>query len=75
MAAYLVMMREHGVRLRERAPVVRLRVQGGRVTGVETPDGVIAAERVILAGGVGQGRWARWRASRRRSAACAITSS
>jgi sarcosine oxidase subunit beta len=49
------MMREHGVRLRERAPVVRLRVQGGRVTGVETPDGVIAAERVILAGGVGQG--------------------
>ena len=54
-AAYLVMMREHGVRLRERAPVVRLRVQGGRVTGVETPDGVIAAEHVILAGGVGQG--------------------
>jgi sarcosine oxidase, subunit beta len=53
-AAYLVMMREHGVRLRERAPVFRLRVQGGRVTGVETPDGVIAAERVILAGGVGQ---------------------
>jgi len=54
-AAYLVMMREHGVRLRERAPVVRLRLQGGRVTGVETADGVIAAERVILAGGVGQG--------------------
>ena len=54
-AAYLVMMREHGVRLRERAPVVRLRLQGGRVTGVETRDGVIAAERVILAGGVGQG--------------------
>jgi sarcosine oxidase, subunit beta len=53
-AAYLVAMREHGVRLRERAPVVRLRAQGGRVTGVETPDGVIAAERVILAGGVGQ---------------------
>jgi sarcosine oxidase, subunit beta len=43
------------VRLRERAPVVRLRVQGGRVTGVETAGGVIAAERVILAGGVRQG--------------------
>ncbi|MGZ8635063.1 MAG: NAD(P)/FAD-dependent oxidoreductase, partial [Solirubrobacteraceae bacterium] len=54
-AASLVTVREHGVRLRERAPVHRLRVQGGRVTGVETSDGVIAAERVILAGGVGQG--------------------
>ncbi len=53
-AAYLVAMHEAGVRLRERAPVRRLRVQGGRVTGVETCDGVIAAERVILAGGVGQ---------------------
>jgi sarcosine oxidase subunit beta len=54
-AAYLVAMRERGVRLRERAPVTRLRLQGGRVTGVHTPGGVIATERVILAGGVGQG--------------------
>jgi len=57
-AAYLVAMRDAGVRLRERAPVTRLRLQGGRVTGVVTPQGVIATERVILAGGVGQGELA-----------------
>ena len=75
-AAYLVMMREHGVRLRERAPVVRLRVQGGRVTGVETSrrrDRRRARDprrrrRPGRAGRAG-------RASRRRSAACATTSS
>jgi sarcosine oxidase subunit beta len=54
-AAYLVAMRDAGVELRERTPVNGLRVEQGRVTGVVTPEGTIASERVILAGGVGQG--------------------
>jgi sarcosine oxidase, subunit beta len=54
-AAYLVAMRDAGVVLRERMPVTGLRVRGGRVTGVVTPAGTVATERVILAGGVGQG--------------------
>jgi sarcosine oxidase subunit beta len=53
-AAYLVAMRARGAELRERTQVTGLRVQGGRVTGVRVGDGVIATERVILAGGVGQ---------------------
>jgi sarcosine oxidase subunit beta len=53
-AAYLVAMRARGAELVERTPVTGLRIQGGRVTGVHLADGVIATERVILAGGVGQ---------------------
>jgi sarcosine oxidase, subunit beta len=53
-AAYLVTMRAKGAELFERCPVTGLRVQGGRVTGVQTAGSVIATDRVILAGGVGQ---------------------
>jgi sarcosine oxidase, subunit beta len=53
-AAYLVAMRAKGAELYERTPVTGLRVQGGRVTGVQTAHAAIATERVILAGGVAQ---------------------
>jgi sarcosine oxidase subunit beta len=53
-AAYLVAMRAKGAELYERTPVTGLRVQGGRVTGVQTAHAAIATDRVILAGGVGQ---------------------
>jgi sarcosine oxidase subunit beta len=59
-AAYLVAMRHTGAELVERTPVTGLRIQGGRVTGVQTADHVIATERVILAGGVGQRALARF---------------
>jgi sarcosine oxidase subunit beta len=54
--AYSIAMRQRGVELRERTPFIGLRTaaaRGGRrrVTGVRTPDGVIATERVILTGG------------------------
>jgi glycine/D-amino acid oxidase-like deaminating enzyme len=57
-SAYLVAMRAAGVELVERTPVVGLEVADGRVTGVRTAAGVLATERVILAGGVGQARLA-----------------
>lgn len=53
-AAYLVTMRAKGAELYERCAVTGLRVQAGRVTGVQTAGSVIATDRVILAGGVGQ---------------------
>ncbi|MFQ5846565.1 MAG: NAD(P)/FAD-dependent oxidoreductase [Candidatus Methylomirabilales bacterium] len=40
-----------GVRLRERCEVTGVRVRGGRVLGVETGDGAIAAPVVVNAGG------------------------
>ena len=54
--AYSLAMQRAGVRLRERTSFLGLRTvasRGGRrrVTGVRTPDGVIATERVILTGG------------------------
>jgi sarcosine oxidase, subunit beta len=54
--AYSLAMQQARVELRERTSFVGLRTakaRGGRlrVTGVETPDGVIATERVILTGG------------------------
>jgi sarcosine oxidase, subunit beta len=53
-AAYLVAMRANGAELCERTPATGLRVQGGRVTGVQTAHAAIATERVILAAGVAQ---------------------
>jgi sarcosine oxidase subunit beta len=41
----------HGARVRERMPVTALLSEGGRVRGVQTPDGAIAAERVVIAAG------------------------
>ena len=51
--AYSLAMQAAGVELRERTAFTGLRVSsdGARVTGVETSDGVIEAERVILTGG------------------------
>ncbi len=53
--AYTVALKAAGVDLRERTPATGLRIEGGSVTGVVTAAGTIATERVILAGGVGQG--------------------
>jgi sarcosine oxidase, subunit beta len=49
--AYTLAMQQHGVSLQERTPFVGLRMKKHQVTGVETPGGVIATERVILTGG------------------------
>ena len=54
--AYSLAMQRAGVELRERTPFLGVRTaatRGGarRVTGVRTPRGVIATERVILTGG------------------------
>jgi sarcosine oxidase subunit beta len=50
--AYSLAMQRAKVDLRERTPFLGLRTtKRGRVTGVRTPDGVIATERVILTGG------------------------
>lgn len=54
--AYSLAMRHAGVELRERTPLLgirRAKARGGgaRVTGVQTPSGVIATERVIVTGG------------------------
>ncbi len=54
MAAALVALRAAGGELRERTPALGLEIAAGRVGGVRTPGGTIAAERVILAGGVAQ---------------------
>jgi sarcosine oxidase subunit beta len=50
--AYSLAMQQAGVELRERTPFlgVRSRSDGG-ITGVDTPDGTIATERVLLTGG------------------------
>jgi sarcosine oxidase subunit beta len=54
--AYTLAMQRAGVDLRERTTFLGLRTvaaRGGgrRVTGVQTPDGIIATERAILTGG------------------------
>ncbi|MBI2237848.1 MAG: FAD-binding oxidoreductase, partial [Actinobacteria bacterium] len=49
--AYSLAMERTGVELRERTPFLGIRTARGRVTAVETPDGVIATERVVLTGG------------------------
>ena len=49
--AYSLAMRQAGVELRERTALTGVRVERGRVTGVETTSGPIATERVLLTGG------------------------
>ncbi len=49
--AYSLAMQQVGVELRERTSFRGLRVDHGRVTGVETSGGPIATERVLLTGG------------------------
>ena len=61
--AYRLAMERAGVELRERTPVTGVRVEAGprgpRVTGVDTPEGPVAAERVVMAGGPAQRALAR----------------
>lgn len=49
--AYAARARAGGVRILEETPVTALRVEAGRVTGVETPAGAIATRLVINAAG------------------------
>ena len=48
-----------GVAIRENCAVRELDVQGGRVVGVFTEDGRVAAEQVVLAGGAWSSMLAR----------------
>ena len=49
--AYSLVMAGLGVELRERTAFTGLRLEGGRVVGVDTSVGPIATERVLLTGG------------------------
>ncbi len=49
--AYSLAMQRAGVSLRERTAFLGVQTSGGRVTGVETSQGSIATERVLLTGG------------------------
>ena len=49
--AYSLAMQRAGVHLRERTAFEGLRLERGRVVGVETASGPIATERVLLTGG------------------------
>jgi sarcosine oxidase subunit beta len=51
-AAFAAFARKHGASVREGIAVRAIRAAGGRVTGVETSEGFIAADRVIVATGV-----------------------
>jgi len=54
-AAYAIAARRAGAKIVENAPVARLKRSDGRVTGVETANGVLTADRVVLAAGL----WSR----------------
>ena len=49
--AYSLAMQRAGVELLERTPFLGVRSRKGGLIGVETPDGTIATERVLLTGG------------------------
>ena len=49
--AYALAMRQAGVELREHTAFIRLRVDRGKLTGVETSGGTIETSRAILTGG------------------------
>jgi sarcosine oxidase subunit beta len=49
--AYTAALTAHGVAVRERCTFTGLRTAGGRVVGVDTSDGPIDTERVVLTGG------------------------
>jgi sarcosine oxidase subunit beta len=49
--AYTAALTAHGVDVRERCAFTGLRRAGGRVVGVDTSDGPIDTERVVLTGG------------------------
>ncbi len=52
--------RSHGVRIHEDTPVTAIRTENGRVTGVETAEGFIACEKLVLCAG----QWTRQLAAR-----------
>ena len=69
--AYALVLQRAGVEVRERVGLTGLRVDSGRVIGVETTQGVIDTENVVLTGGpeLAPSRPNRWsRCSRRRGA-------
>ncbi len=47
--------RSHGVTIREEVAVTGFRIEGGRVTGVETGQGMIACDKVVICAG----QWSR----------------
>jgi sarcosine oxidase subunit beta len=49
--AYTAALTAHGVDVRERCAFTGLRTAGGRVVGVDTSDGQIDTDRVVLTGG------------------------
>ena len=49
--AYADRARAHGAQFLTRTPVKGLVVSGGRITGVETADGLVATEAVVVAAG------------------------
>ena len=49
--AFATLARFHGATTKQNTPVRRILVEGGRVRGVETADGVLETERVVLAAG------------------------
>jgi sarcosine oxidase subunit beta len=49
--AYAWALQDHGGRVAQHTPVLRLAEQGGRVSGVETAEGRIAADVVVVAAG------------------------
>jgi sarcosine oxidase, subunit beta len=49
--AYALVLARVGVEVRERVGFLGLRISSGKVTGVETTEGVIDTERVVLTGG------------------------
>lgn len=53
--AYASAARRLGARILEETDVLALTTEGGRITGVETADGRLAADRVVLAAGL----WSR----------------
>jgi sarcosine oxidase subunit beta len=66
--AYVRAMRDTGVALHEHTPATGLELAGPdgsrRVTGVVTPHGTIATDRVVLAGGVDQPALGAWTGAR-----------
>ena len=50
--AFAKFARRHGAAIRERVAATAIRVEAERVTGVETSEGFIAADRVIVATGI-----------------------
>jgi len=49
--ALIAAVRKKGIKIREHCPVLELQTRGGRVTGVKTPNGQVAAEQVVIAAG------------------------